>query len=151
MIQIQSWAIKARGKVTAFKFKSKVEKPRRDVSFFFTCEWVLDSMDMSVLSSGIDVSSTVSSLIPQVWFTPKWVLRRSPLSSWSCLFVWREHLAKKREQRKERRKGSRFTVLRKYGQAFQPWVWQTLGNGTHYREDLKWSALLLEKTKTIKL
>lgn len=106
---------------------------------------------MSVLSSDVDVSSTDLSLIPQVGFTAEWVLRRSPSSSWFCLFVSREHLARKREQRKERRKGSRFTVLRKYGLAFQPWVWQTLGNGTRHPEDLKLSALLLEKTKIIKL
>lgn len=51
---------------------------------------------------------------PQAHRTPEWALRSSPSSSWSCLFVW-EDLPKKKEQRRERKKGSRFTVHRKYG------------------------------------
>lgn len=52
---------------------------------------------------------------PQARLSPEWALRSSPSSSWCSPFVWREHPPRKKEQRKGRKKGSRFTARRKYG------------------------------------
>lgn len=52
---------------------------------------------------------------PQARLSPEWALRSLPSSSWCSPFVWREHPPRKKELRKGRKKGSRFTARRKYG------------------------------------
>lgn len=52
---------------------------------------------------------------PQARLSPEWALRSSPSSSWCSPFVWREHPPRKKEPRRGRKKGSRFTARRKYG------------------------------------